>query len=166
MPERPIPTGGRPASWDDAEDEAADLAFKRLSRDEAAALRAQDPPVSPWRVIAVQAAVGGSAVLIGWLVTGKAAVAWSLLYGAATVVIPSALMAFGMTLRFSSLSPGVSAVSVMLWESLKIALSIAMLLAATVVVPSLSWPALLVAVVLCIKVYWVALAWRARKTSR
>ena len=112
---------GRRAGWGDASDGAEDgvatRRFKPLTQDEAAVLRAQDPPVSPWRVIAVQAAVGVVVALIGWLVTGRAEVGWSLLYGAATVVVPGALMARGMTSKLSSMSPGASAVSFMLWEA-------------------------------------------------
>jgi ATP synthase protein I len=163
MTDRPIQHNGRHALWDDAEDGASNTSFKSLSREEAAILRAQEPPVSPWRVIAVQAVVGVLAALIGWAVTGKSAVAWSMLYGAATVVVPGALMARGMTSKLSSMAPGASAVSFMLWEFVKIGVSLAMLVVAGKIVQPLVWPALLVAMVVCMKVYWVALLWRRRK---
>ena len=108
-------------------------------------MRAEDPPLSPWRVIAVQAAVGVAVALLALLLTGRQEVAWSLLYGAATVVVPGALMARGMTSRLSSMSPGASAVSFMLWEMVKIGVSVAMLMLAPKLVQPLSWPALLVA---------------------
>lgn len=169
MPQRADVTRGRatagPASWPEREDEAADASFKRLSREEAAALREKDPPISPWRVVAAQAALGGVLALAGWLLTGRNEVAWSLLYGAAIVVVPGALMARGMTSRLSSTAPAVSAVSVLLWESVKIVFSVAMLVIANRVVQPLVWPALLVGLVLCIKVYAVALLWRGRRTS-
>jgi len=113
-------------------------------------------------VLGAQAAVGAVVALLAALLTGSQAVGWSSLYGAATVVIPGALMARGMTSRLSSVSPGVSAVSFMLWEMLKIAASIAMLMLAPKIVQNLSWPALLVGLVLCMKVYWLALLWRGR----
>ncbi|MCK6434375.1 MAG: ATP synthase subunit I [Burkholderiaceae bacterium] len=167
MPQRANVTRGRatagPASWPEQEDEAADASFKRLSREEAAALREKDPPVSPWRVIAAQAALGGVLALAGWLLTGRNEVAWSLLYGAAIVVVPGALMARGMTSRLSSVAPGVSAVSFMFWELAKIGVSVAMLAMANRIVQPLSWPALLVGLVVCIKVYWVALLWQRKK---
>ncbi len=153
---------GRQGRWADAEDGEADVRFKPLTREEAAALRAQEPPVSPWRVVAVQAVVGVVAALIGWLVTGRTEVGWSLLYGAATVVLPGALMARGMTSKLSSMAPGASAVSFMLWEAVKIGGSLAMLALAGRVVQPLVWPALLVGLVVCMKVYWVALLWRRR----
>jgi ATP synthase protein I len=157
----PAGNGKQWEAWND--DEAQDKNFKKLSPQEAAALRAKDPPVSPWRVVAVQAAVGVALALLGWLLTGKEEVAWSLLYGAATVVLPAALMARGMTSRFTSMAPGTSAVSFMLWEMVKIAVSVLMLMLAPKLVQPLSWPALLVAMVLCMKVYWFALLWRGRR---
>jgi ATP synthase protein I len=88
---------------------------------------------------------------------------WSALYGAGVVVVPGALMARGMTSALTSVSPGASAVSFMLWEFVKIGLSVALMVLATRIVQPLSWPALLVGLVVCIKVYWVALAWRRRR---
>jgi ATP synthase protein I len=153
--------------WD-TEDEAAreaSAAYRPLTREEAQALRLKDPPLSPWRVLTVQIWVGGVVALLAALLTGSQAVGWSALYGAATVVVPGVLMARGMTSRLSSVSPGASAVSFMWWEMVKIAVSIAMLMLAPKLVQPLSWPALLVGLVLCIKVYWLALLWRGRKQS-
>ena len=163
MTDRPIQNNGRHALWDDAEDGASNARFKRLSREEALVLRAQELPVSPWRVITVQMVVGVLAALIGWLITGRSAVAWSMLYGAATVVVPGALMARGMTSKLTSVAAGSSAVSFMLWEFVKIGVSVVMLIVAGKIVQPLVWPALLVAMVVCMKVYWVALLWRRRK---
>jgi len=135
---------------------------KVLTPQEAQALRARQPSISPWRVILVQAVVGAVVAALVWLVTGEWPAALSALYGAAVVVVPGVLMARGMTSRFSSMTPGSSAVSFMLWEMTKIAVSVAMLMLAPKLVQPLSWPALLVALVLCIKVYWLALLWRGR----
>ena len=148
----------------DEEDGAEGQPFKALTREEASALRAKEPPLSPWRVVGVQGAVGIVAALLAGLAGGWE---WavSLLYGAAAVVVPGALMARGMTSRLSSVSPGASAVSFMLWESVKIGVSVAMLVVANRIVQPLVWPALLVGLVACIKVYWVALLWRGRKKS-
>jgi ATP synthase protein I len=153
----------RPDRWADEED-AADKAstFKALTREEAQALRAKEPPLSPWRVIGVQAGVGVVVALLAALFTGRQELGWSLLYGAATVVVPGALMARGMTSRLSSMSPGASAVSFMLWEFVKIAVSVGMLMLAPKLVQQLSWLALLAGLVLCMKVYWLALLWRGR----
>jgi ATP synthase protein I len=138
---------------------------KALTREEAQALREREPTVSPWRVLAVQSGVGLVAALIMALVTGQGSIGWSALYGAAAVVLPGALMARGMTSKLSSMTPGTSAVSFMLWEAVKIAVSVVMLMLAPKIVQPLSWPALLVAMVLCMKVYWFALLWRGRSKT-
>jgi len=113
-------------------------------------------------VIVVQGVVGVLAAALIGLVFGNMSLMWSALYGAATVVLPGALLARGMTSRLSGMSPGVSAVSFMVWEMVKIAVSIAMLMLASKIVQPLSWPALLAGLVLCMKVYWLALLWRGR----
>ena len=128
----PVPqaSGSR---WNE-EDEAQASTFKALTREQAQALRAKDPPLSPWRVIVLQ-------------------------------LVPGALMARGMTSRLSSVSPGASAVSVLLWSSVKILVSVAMLVVANRVVQPLVWPALLIGLVLCMKIYVVALLWRQRRPN-
>lgn len=160
MSERTIRTI-RSERWDD-EGEADQKPFKALTRQEAQALRAQQPSVSPWRVVLVQAGVGVAVAALVWLIWGERSVALSALYGAAVAVVPGALMARGMTSRFSGMNAGTSAVSFMLWEMTKIAVSVVMLMLAPKLVQPLSWPALLAALVLCIKVYWLALLWRGR----
>ena len=154
------------ALWDDDSLAAAGSSFKPLTRQEAAALRAREPTVSPWRVVAAQAVAGGLAALAGGLLTARPEVVWSLLYGAAAVVVPGALMARGMTSRLTSMTPSASAVSFMLWTSVKIIFSLVMLSVASRVVQPLVWPALLVGLVVCIKVYWLALLWRHPKKNQ
>ena len=129
-----------------------------LSAEEARRVRQENPPVSPWWVVMGQAGVGLVAALLAWALTGRQSVGWSVAYGALAVVIPAAVFARGLTGRFSSLNAGSAAVGFLLWEMVKIALTIAMMLAAPRLVAGLSWPALLVGLVLAMKVYWVALA--------
>jgi ATP synthase protein I len=148
--------------WGVEDDEAAAVPFKVLSREEAAILRVRQPSLSPWRVVGAQAVLGVLVALLAVLITGRQDLAWSALYGAVTVVLPGALMARGMTSRLSSMSAGAGAVSFMLWEFVKIGVSVAMLLLAPKLVQPLSWPALLVSMVLCMQVYWLALIWRGR----
>jgi ATP synthase protein I len=152
-----------PQAWDDGADD--EPPFKPLSAKEAAAWRSDNPQLSPWRVIAVQAVVGLVVALLARLVAGEMVVFWSALYGAVVVVLPGALMARGMTSRLSSLSPGTGAVSFMLWEFLKIGVSVLLLMLAHRIVVPLSWPALLVGLVVCIKVYGVAFWWRRPKKN-
>lgn len=153
MPDRRIRSG----AWDD---EAEEAAFHPLTRAEAQALRDRQPQVPVWWVVAAQAAVGGVVALVAGLVTNDASVFASALYGAAVVVVPGALMARGMSSRLSSMSPSASAVSFMLWEMVKIAVSVLMLALAPKIVQPLSWPALLVSLVVCLNVYLLALLWR------
>jgi ATP synthase protein I len=152
----------RADTWDEEESDfgAAKQPFKSLTREQAQALRAKDPPVSPWWVIAAQVVVAVVVALLSWAFTGRVEVFWSALYGAGVVVVPGALMARGMTSALSSMSPGASAMSFMLWEFAKIGASVVLLMLAPKLVSPLSWPALLVSLVVCMKVYWLALLWR------
>ena len=165
--ERHLQTGTIQA-WDEEDGVGSSKAqaFKPLTAEQATALRAKQPPLSPWRVVAVQGVVGLVAALLAGLLTQRQEVAWSLLYGAATVVVPGALMARGMTSRLSSMSPGTAAVSFMLWEAVKVTVSIAMLVMAPKLVQPLAWLALLLGMALCMKVYWLALLWRGRAEHR
>jgi len=141
-------------------DAVDELPFKTLTREEAQALREKHPQVSPWRVVASQAVVGVVCSLIVWAVTQRGSAAWSALYGAAAVVIPSALLARGMTKETRSVVA--AAAGFMFWETLKIGVAVALLVIAAKVVPDLSWPALLITMVVCMKVNWLALLWRGR----
>lgn len=154
----PIDHGARVAG--DADD-ASEAPVKVLSREEAQALRAKNPPVSPWRVVAMQAAAGlMCAVLVG-LAARNSGAGWSALYGAAAVVVPGALLARGVT-GHPSTNPGAAVFGFMFWEMVKIGVAVAMLVAAPRVVRDLSWPALLVAMIVCMKVNWLALLWRRK----
>ena len=140
-----------------------EMPVKRLTKDEAGALVAAMPRrVSPWWVIAVQAAVGVlAATLLGLF--GTAEGLWgSAIYGAAVVVVPGALMARGMTRPLDHVTPVGSAASVMLWSLVKMGVSIVMLMLAAKLVQPLNWPALLATMVLCMLVYWFALLKRRR----
>ena len=152
----------RPDPWDD---ELEALSRPPLTRDEARALVAAHPGVSPWRVVAMQAGLGLAAALLAMLMTGQGAVFWSALYGAGVVVLPGALMARGMTSRMSRLSPGTSVAAVLVWEMVKVGAAVAMLAGASRVVQPLSWPALLIGLVAGTLGYWFALLWRGRTKS-
>ena len=143
------------------EDEPEPAPPRALTAAEAQELRARSPSISPWRVVAAQALAGLVCVAVVWGLTQRSSAAWSALYGAAATVIPSALMARGMTR--GTKGAVASAAGFMFWEMLKLGVAIAMLVIAAKVVPNLSWPALLVAMVVCIKVNWVALLWRPRR---
>ena len=154
-----------PSGATDDEVAALDADFKPLTAEEARALREKHPPVSPWRVVRWQVLVGVLAALLAWGATGRQAVGWSTGYGALAVVIPAALFARGLMSRVSSINPGAAVFGFFLWEMVKIALTVAMLFAAPRVVESLSWPAMLAGLVVTMKVYWVALAFRPKHVN-
>jgi ATP synthase protein I len=149
-------------------DEAAEenAPIKPLSAEEARRLRERHPPVSPWWVVAGQAGVGLCAGLLAWGFTGKQNVGWSAFYGALAVVIPAALFARGLASRFSSLNAASAAAGFLVWEMVKVASTIALVAAGPKLVRDLSWPAMLVGLVLALKVYWVALAFKPRAKSK
>jgi ATP synthase protein I len=153
-------------AWQEASGAEAVEVFKPLTRQEAAALRKDNPSVSPWEVLAGQLAAGVLlAVLVGAIaegVAGKASLGWSVLYGALAVVVPGALFARGIMSKVSSLNPGAAVAGFFLWEMVKVGLTIAMLFAAPRLVPDLSWPAMLVGLVVTMKVVWLLLLLRAR----
>ena len=166
-PDRPRLRSGAGVRESGAEvpDDAAERIVP-LTREQAAAFRASNPPLSPWRVVVVQAAVGLVVAALGVAVTGRAAVGWSALYGAAVAVVPGALMAWGMSRRSEGMTPVAGVAGFMLWELSKVAVAVLMLVLAPWVVPALSWLALLAGMAVCLKVYWVALLWRGRGNSK
>lgn len=153
------------AEWRDDTSDEAEASFRRLTHEEAQTLREQLPQTSPWHVIAAQAAVGVVlAALIG-LLYGWGVMVWSALYGAAAVVVPGALLARGAT-TLAGVGAVVLALRFLMWEFVKLGVAILMLGVAPKVVPGLSWPALLVVMVVCIKVNWLALLWRGQVKTR
>lgn len=150
----------RGVKYEQLENESESDDFKPLTRDEAQALRTKNPSVSPWRVVAVQAVAGLACCVAVWGMAHSGGAVWSALFGAAAVVVPNALLARGIARGIGS--PAAMALGFMFWELVKIGLAVAMLVIAAKVVPDLSWPALLVTMVVCMKVNWVALLWRGR----
>ena len=142
-----------------------ELPFKKLSAQEAQRLREDSPSVSPWWVVAGQVVVGLLVALAAWALTGRQNVGWSAGYGALAVAIPAAVFARGLTGRLSSLNAGTAAFGFMVWEMVQIAWTVAMLVAAPRLVEALSWPAMLVGLVLTMKVYWIALAYVPKRRA-
>jgi len=135
--------------------------FKPLTSQEVLQLRQKMPLLSVWRVVVAQVVVGALVVLLSWLFTSRWNVALSAGYGALAVVVPAALFARGMTSPVTSASVGASVFGFLLWEIVKIGLTLVMLFMAPRVVSEVSWPAMLVGLVVTMKVYWVALGARS-----
>jgi ATP synthase protein I len=136
--------------------------FLPLTAEQAAQWRQRNPVVSVWRVVFWQAGVGILlAALVGWW-TGRMMVALSVLYGSAAVFIPAALFARGLTSRLTTANPMAAAAGFLVWEGVKVAMTVMVLLLAPRLVEGLSWPALLAGLIVTMKVYWLALAWRPK----
>ena len=149
----------------DGADEA-EVAFKPLNREEAQKLREASPSLSPWVVLMGQLVTGVLVALAAWALTGKQSAGWSALYGALAVVIPGALFARGLTGKIWSMNPGSAVAGFFLWEMVKIVLTVAMLAAASRVVSGLSWPAMLVGLMVTMKIVWFALMFVNRGTKK
>jgi ATP synthase protein I len=146
-------------------DESEELEFKRLSADEAQALRELHPSVSPWRIVGWQVAVGFLVALAAWGFTGTASAGWSAGYGALAVVIPAVLFARGLMSRFSSINAATAGFGFFVWEAVKIAVSVGMIAAAPQLVADLNWLAMLIGLIVTLKVYWVALLMRPKRKT-
>ena len=107
--------------------------------------------------------VGLVVALVTWGLTADPSKGLSAAWGALAVVIPAALFARGLKSPLASRNPGAAVYGFFLWEAVKIALTLTMLFAASRVVDNLSWPAMLVGLVLTMKVYWVALIRRPQR---
>jgi len=135
--------------------------FVPLTAEQAKAVRQSNPSTSPWWVVAAQVALGGLIVALAWAVFGDR-VARSMGWGVMAVVIPAALFARGVTSKFAAANPGTAVMSFFLWELVKIVVTLGVLFAAHRLMRDLSWPAMLVGLIITMKVYWLALAFRRK----
>ena len=152
--------------FESAADESEELAFKRLSAEEAQKLRTLQPPVSPWRIVALQAVVTLMVALLAWAFTGRTGAAWSAGYGGLAVLVPAVLFARGLMSQFSSINAATAGFGFFVWEAIKIAVSVGMLFAAPRLVADLDWLAMLIGLIVTLKVYWVALLMRPKSKNR
>ena len=146
-------------------DESEELEFKRLTAEEAQALRELHPSVSPWFIVGMQVLVGLLVALAAWAFTGRAAAAWSAAYGALAMVIPAALFARGLMSKFSSINAATAGFGFFVWEAVKLAVSVGMLFAASQLVAELDWLAMLIGLIATLKVYWLALLMRPKRIT-
>lgn len=163
------PEQGRARSAEEADD-AAEAGFKPWSAEQAQQWRAAHPPLSPWPVVGVQAAAGVLVVAVAWLVWGgQPPLIWSAAYGALAAWLPAVLFARMVARRMRRQTNAASALlALMVGEGIKIALTVALLLAAPQVLAQVHWLALLAGFVVTIKAAWVAL-WlmsARRRTAR
>jgi ATP synthase protein I len=156
-----------PAS--DEEDGAQEDEFKPLTREEAQRWRASQPRFSIWRLVGWQLLAGLAAGALAWLLTQSVVVAGSVIYGAAAVVMPSALMAYGLTSSaLSRLMAGFAQAAFagfLMWEGIKVLLVVVLLWLAPTVLPGLNWLGLLAGLVVVLKVYWLGFLIQGRRSN-
>lgn len=145
---------------DTEEQEVSD--FTPLTAAEAKVLREQHPSLSLWWVVAGQLVVGVLVALIAWAVTASQTVGVSAAWGALAVIVPAALFARGVTGQFASANAGSAVLSFFVWEMVKIFVTVGILFAAHRLVAGLSWPAMLLGLVVTMKVYWIALGFKRK----
>ena len=148
-------------------DEGEEAEFKPLTVAQAQAWRQNNPQASPWRVLGLQAGVGVLMVLLTGLVTGDAAMAASVAWGSVAVVIPAVVFVRALSRQMRRTQPGSALMGLMVWELVKIALTVALLLVAPKVISNLSWFALVASFVVTMKMYWLAMAlgWLQQKSK-
>ena len=125
-----------------------DEAFQPLTAQEAQAWRERHPTLSVWWVVGVQLALAVVVSLLSGWIWGRASLAFSLMYGAVAVVLPAALFARGLTSRLASVNAVSAAMSFAVWQGVKLVLTVLLLVLAPRVVNDVSWPALLVGMLL------------------
>jgi len=148
-----------PSGQQDSQFDSDEPVFVPLTHEQIAAVKAANPPTSPWWVVLFQLVAGLIAVLLALIFFSKS-VAVSLACGVLAVVLPAALFARGLTSRFARANVGTAVMSFFVWELVKVFLTVGLLMAAHRWVADLSWPAMLVGLVIAIKVYWLALAFK------
>jgi len=147
-----------------SEIESEVTSFVPLTAEQAKAVRQSNPSTSPWWVVAAQMVLGGLAVTVAWALFGDR-VALSTAWGVMAVVIPAALFARGVTSKFAAANPGAAVMSFFLWELVKILVTVGLLFAAHRWMRDLNWLAMLVGLIVTMKVYWLALAFRRKGES-
>lgn len=143
-------------------DEDDEREVKRLTPEEAQALRLRQPALSPWWVVGLQCVAGLLVSLIAWGVSGKSVVAWSAAYGSVAVIVPAALFARGVMSQFSSLNAATASFGFFMWEAVKISVTIAMIALAPRMIENLSWLAMMAGLFVTLKMYWLALLKRPK----
>jgi len=153
------PSGDQDSAFDN---ESSD--FVPLTPEQVQAVKAANPATSPWWVVAGQVLVGVLVSGLAWFFFGEW-VAKSVVCGVLAVVVPAALFARGLTSQFATANTGAAVMSFFVWELVKIIVTVGIMFAAHRLVTGLSWPAMLVGLIVTIKVYWLALAFKRRAKS-
>ena len=141
--------------------------FKPLTREQARQWRAEHPQVPLSEVIGGQWLWSLAAVLLAWLAGAPTMWAAEMLYGVASIAVPSTLMAVALARgQRNAIRPATAALTgFFVWEGVKLLSSIGLMAGAIWWFESPSWLALLVGVVVALKAHAVV-AWRASVRRR
>jgi len=162
-----------------ADEAPEDESFTPLTAEQANEWRARQPQASVWGVVRWQLVLLLLATALSVpfaLVWGAPAVVASVFYGGLCVLLPTALMAYGLTgsrwarkraakAQGSQGSAAGVLAGVFFWEGVKIVLAVAMLALAPRLIPDLSWLGLLLGLVMVLKAYGVAFWLKKRQAS-
>jgi ATP synthase protein I len=170
----PAPALAVDGGWPGEADEAVDADFKPLTPAEAQAWRSRQPADSVWRLVGWQVVLVLLVAAVAGVWSRNATVVWSSVYGGCAVLVPTALMAYGLTSSglakwLALVWPGWSRAALaglLFWEGVKVLLVLALLWLAPRFVPGLSWLALVAGLVVVLKAYWLELYMRSRSRSR
>ncbi|MSQ65353.1 MAG: ATP synthase subunit I [Limnohabitans sp.] len=135
------------------------LEWRQLSAEEAALLRQTQPPgISIRQVMLLQFAAGLSGTLLLWaLASTTLALSWA--YGSLTCILPNLVFARGVTRPWTGHNAVTSTAGFFLWELVKWALALAMMLLAPRLLNPLNWLGLLLGCFMTFKVQWLVMAW-------
>jgi len=136
-------------------EEAEEERIEPLTAEQAQAWRKTQVQVSLWRVLIWQVLVAMVLAVLAYGVTRSVPVVRSVVYGSMAVILPAVLFAWAMWSRNLRKKSSAGVAGFFLWEFAKVALTVAMLVAAPKWVADLSWPGMLLAFLVTLKVYWV-----------
>ena len=140
---------------DDPEEE-----FTALSSEEARQWRLRQQVSPAWHSIAWQIGIGLIASTVIGLVWQSVMLAQSVAFGVFAVVLPNTLLLRGMAGAGKHWGPEALLLRLLVWELVKLALTIAILYSADKVLGEMSWPALLAGLVVTMKANWLVLAFQ------
>jgi ATP synthase protein I len=134
-----------------------------MTAQEAQAWRAKQPKWSVWRILGLQMI---SLLLLSALVVvlGGVTLALSVVWGGVCVLVPSMLFARALSPSAPRQAGGFLA-RLLLWEGIKVLLTVAMLFISPRVLPDIHWLALVLGFVVTMKVSWFA-AFHSLRTGR
>ena len=130
---------------------ADDAHFLPLSAEQARQWRLRQRQLCLWCVSVAQTLAGGGVALLVGVLSGRPAWGWSAAFGALAVIAPTVFFLY----RARRLAPhvGSALLNLVVSELLKILWVVILLLLAPRMVPSLSWPALLLGMLTAIATY-------------